>query len=128
MKGVFSLGFCGSSFYRPPLPVQQLYCHSAVRERERKKKLLLCWLRAVQPAHSSCGPGLENLFLIAACPCDLVSVCLPASVNSKKRHQCLSERRGRQLNLTHERAHSATVNQPAIWSGDQPSVAWEIHT
>lgn len=53
--------------------------------------------------------------------------CLPASVNSKNSHQCFSQQQEGSW-TSHTRAHSAAANQPAIWSGDQLSVAWEIYT
>lgn len=68
MKGVFSLGFYGySCCYQPYLSEQQLCCCRGGEVSVLVESLLSL----------SCGPGLENLFLIAACPCDLVSVaCL----------------------------------------------------
>lgn len=90
---------------------------------EEKKKLVLRWLRAVEPALAFLWPRAWELLSDCSLSMWLRFRCLPASVSSKKRHQCFSQSRGRQL-----RTHSATATQPAIWSGDQPSVAWEIHT
>lgn len=71
-------------------------------EREKNPQNCCAGWELLSLHSPSCGPRLENLFLIAACPCDLVSVACFASVNSKKRHQCFSQSRGRQLNFTHE--------------------------
>lgn len=92
------------------------------------KKNLCCAGWELLSLHSpSCGPRLENLFLIAACPCDLVSVaCLLPWIVKRGISASVSAEEGSWT--SHTRTHSATASQPAIWSGDQPSVAWEIHT
>lgn len=67
-----------------------------------KKKPLLCWLRAVEPALAFLWPQAWEPLSDCSLSMWLGFRCLPASVNSKKRHQCFSQRRGRQLNFTHE--------------------------
>ncbi len=90
-------------------------CTTTVLSRccERKKKQNCCAGWELLSLHSpSCGPRLENLFLIAACPCDLVSVACFASVNSKKEASVFqSEQRKAAEFHTREQALQQRVNQ-----------------
>lgn len=87
---------------------------------------LLSWCCEGRKETFAVGPALEKLFLIAAYPCDLVSVACLLPWIVKRAISASEQQEGSWT--SHTRAHSATASQPAIWSGDQPSVAWEIHT
>lgn len=90
------------------------------------KRKKTCAVPVENPALAFLWPrAREPLSDCSLCPCDFGFRCSPASANSKKRLQ--SEQRKARWS-SHMRTHSATASQPAIWSEDQPSVAWEIHT